>query len=170
MPSNTQNLKNIGLKATPPPGADIAQFRLTPAGTHGGSDIHADGCDWAGVCYLSPDGAEDGGTAFFRHRATGLERFPDATERQQLIAEGVVDAEGPEDIRAFYRYFGAEGRDRGRWEQTFAIPHRYNRAAFYDAKLFHAIDSLRGFEGGLGPRLTQVFFFNVVESSAEVPR
>ena len=140
---------------------DIALFRQSEAGSKGRSDIHFDRTDWAGVCYLTKKPGPEGGTAFFQHIESGLSHFPNAQERMDLINRGLVGAEGPEDTWAFHRYFANDGWDRTKWVQTHRVPYQYNRAAFYDASQFHTIDGLEPFTEDIGPRLVQVFFFDV---------
>ena len=152
------------------PTSDVALFRLADVEKWTGSDIHYDLPDWAGICYLTPKKGSEGGTAFFKHLETGLERYPTFDERVKMIDEGLLDAEcpeGPEDDWAFQRYFAKEGWDRNKWEKLMVIPYKYNRAAFYDAKQFHTIDSLAAFRNAKFPRLTHNFFFNRVLDKKE---
>lgn len=148
---------------------DIALFRQSEGGSKGRSDIHFDRTDWAGICYLTPKAGPRGGTAFFRHLETGLDHFPRPEERADLINRGIVDAEGAEDTWAFHRLFARDGWNRSKWEQISRIPYRYNRAAFYDASQFHTIDGLDEFGEDVGPRLVQVFFFDVTTKGSDTP-
>jgi len=96
--------------------------------------IHSDHFNmWAGVCYLTPDAPHTGGTALYRHRATGFYRRGD-------IEVG-------------------DGYDYTKWDKFDTIGNKYNRLILYRADLFHA--SVDYFGDNLhNGRLFQTFFFN----------
>ena len=140
---------------------DIALFRRSEPQEWSGSDIHFDRTDWAGVCYLTPQDSLRGGTVFFRHIESGLDHWPDLDERAAMVDRGLIECSDLSDERAFQLYFAKDCWDRSKWQQVFAIPYRYNRAAFYDASQFHTIDGLDTFGTERHARLTQIFFFDV---------
>ncbi len=97
-------------------------------------------CDFAGVIYLGPqEGDWEGGTSFWRHRRTGLERAPGdraAGERsasggvgevERMMLEGVVDLPDGYPVQS-----GAH------WEIASVVPMRFNRLVAYDARAFHS--------------------------------
>ena len=60
----------------PQPGTTHQHCRLTLAGDKGVSGVHIDPCFYSGILYLSLPEHCRGGTDFFRHRRTGLDRAP----------------------------------------------------------------------------------------------
>lgn len=117
-------------------------YRLNFGGEIPNAAIHSD-LGWgthALVLYLS-DG--EGGTAFWRHKATGATRIdPGDTE---LLAEVAPDWNDPD-----------------KWERHAQIDMAFNRAAIYESALFHSRYPFAAF--GTGPddgRLIAVAFFNL---------
>lgn len=95
--------------------------------------IHADSFNtWAGVCYLTPNAPASGGTALYRHKATG--------NREKVDSD-------------------YEAYDYTKWEEIDRIGNVYNRIILYRGNLFHASVDYFGstFEDG---RLFQTFFFD----------
>ena len=97
--------------------------------------IHSDHHNmWAGVCYLTPDAPHTGGTALYRHKATGLHR-----------------RNGDKEV--------GDGYDYTKWDKFDVVGNKYNRLVIYRADLFHA--SIDYFGDNLhNGRLFQTFFFN----------
>lgn len=95
--------------------------------------IHADHNNmWAAVCYLTPDAPHTGGTALYRHKATGLHNRVDDS---------------------------FEGYDYTKWDKFDVVGNKYNRLVIYRGDLFHA--SIDYFGDNLqNGRLFQTFFFN----------
>ncbi|GAB2616513.1 hypothetical protein GCM10027168_56170 [Streptomyces capparidis] len=115
--------------------------------------VHADtAVDWAGMVYLTPDAPMSAGTAFFRHRPTGLSSPPTDREARAL---GYADAREFDD-----RVIRPDRADPSRWEQIARIGPVYNRLIlFRGCKHYHA--PMGGF--GDSPetaRLTHMFFVN----------
>ncbi len=127
---------------------------------------HFDDADLAGVIYLNPPEQCRGGTGFYRHRASGLERFPEnigprlasfmrkhgILSREELI-EWVLASPGlPR------RGFITESNEE--WELTKLVQMKSNRLIMYDARLFHSgYIRERDFGERLETRrLTQAFF------------
>src|SRR5262249_41410834 len=70
--------------------------------------VHVDACDWGAILYLGAR-EKEGGTTIFRHRATGLLRWPSLAERKSL---GL-----PSDHQALWKQFVLEdGKDPSKWE------------------------------------------------------
>lgn len=97
--------------------------------------IHHDDTAWAGVLYLTPDAPAEAGTAIYRHIPTNK----------------------------FSELENVDVKDVKNWEIITAVGNVYNRLILYKGNLFH-----RSLLSGFGDsketgRLTQVFFFNIVE-------
>lgn len=113
-------------------------YRLNYGGENPNAAIHSD-LGWgthAAVVYLSEG---EGGTAFWKHKTTGSERYsPD------LYEQVIGDVDDPE-----------------AWEQTGLCDIRFNRAVIYESALFHSRWPFGAF--GDSPetgRLIVVAFFN----------
>jgi Family of unknown function (DUF6445) len=94
--------------------------------------IHFDGfikTRWAGVIYLSEDHPVVDGTAFWRHRRTGLEEMP--RELEDLKKHGW---DKPEGIRNLLE---VDGIDESAWEKTLVVPYRFNRLVLFRPWMFH---------------------------------
>lgn len=95
--------------------------------------IHADTFNtWAAVCYLTPNAPISGGTAIYKHKASG-----------EMICTGESH----------------EASDMTKWDMVDRIGNLYNRLVLYRGDLFHASIDYFGssFEDG---RLFQTFFFD----------
>lgn len=130
-------------------------FRFITADSGSRPKVHADvAVDWAGMVYLTPDAPMSSGTAFYRHKATGLESPP--TDRQAR-AWGYADAAEFDD-----KVIRADKADLTKWEQIGHVGPVFNRLVlFRGAEFYHAP------LGGCGTdtetaRLTHIFFFNVL--------
>lgn len=106
-------------------------FRVTNVGMER-AYIHSDREQGNHTCvaYLS-DHAESYGTAFFRHKRTGLTEMPSfAAMKEAGIFEELRD--------------DMVSRDPDKWEQTDFVRGAYNRAVVFDAPLFHSRFPLEG--------------------------
>ena len=115
--------------------------------------IHVDQSQWSGILYLSKPEDCRGGTEFFKHKKTGLERAPitDAEAAQMGLAGR--DAVLRETIVQ-------DGLRRSAWEKTMEIPMRYNRLVLLRPWFFHTAGP--GFGKSLdGGRLIYVMFFTL---------
>lgn len=84
----------------------------------------------AGVLYLSPRPV--GGTAFYRHVGTGLERIDGASEaRYHEALHADIAAHGPPPPGYFAHYPGV-------FERTAEFDGRFNRMLLYSGNLLHA--------------------------------
>lgn len=106
-------------------------FRVTNVGMER-AYIHSDRESGSHTCvaYLT-DHAEQSGTAFFRHKRTGLEEMPSF---EQLRESGLMD-----ELKA-----DMVSRDPGKWEQVDYVAGRKNRALIFHAPLFHSRFPLDG--------------------------
>ena len=141
----------IGMPVRAASGTVHGQCRITFRNEKGLSGVHIDPAFYSGILYLSRPEDCRGGTDFYRHRRTGLDRVPDdplAIARagygdiNELI-EGVVNA---------------DTLKPSKWERTFTAPMRFNRLILFSPWMFH--NSAAGFgsttEDG---RLVYLMFF-----------
>lgn len=141
----------IGASVAPAPGTLHAHCRLTLRGDRGLSGVHIDPAFYSGILYLSLPEHCRGGTEFFRHRRTGLERVP---QRAQEIA-----AAGYGDINALIE--DVVNRDTARpsrWERSFTAPMRFNRLILFSPWMFHNAAPGFGDRAETG-RLAYLMFF-----------
>ncbi len=151
----------IGVPVTPMPGTTHGHCRLTLAGDKGASGVHVDPCFYSGILYLSlPDHAR-GGTDFFRHRPTGLDRVP--TTDLGLLESGFGDVND-----LVERVVNADTLKPARWEKTMTVPMRFNRLVLFSPWLFH--NSAPGFgRSGADGRLVMLLFFAQGRPSPDAP-
>lgn len=116
-------------------------YRLNFGGELPNAAIHSD-VGWgthAAVVYLC-DG--EGGTALWRHRATGAHRID------------------PGD-RALFEVVRHDWGDADRWEQTALCPLKFNRGVIYESALFHSRWPFPAFgDDATSGRLVAVAFFS----------
>lgn len=100
-------------------------FRITKLGTEK-AYIHSDRetGNWTCVAYLS-EHSEPSGTAFFKHKPTGLTQMPSFLEMQEM---GILE-QLKEDMVS---------RDPDKWEQLDFVEGKFNRALLFKAPLFHS--------------------------------
>lgn len=141
----------IGARVTGMPGTSHGHTRLTLAGDKGRSGVHIDPCFYSGILYLSLPEHCRGGTEFFRHKPTGLERVP--ADPASLARTGYADINAlVEDV------VNKDTLKPARWERVMTAPMRFNRLILFSPWLFH--NSAQGF--GKGPedgRLVYLMFF-----------
>jgi len=146
--------KHAGLPLGPLEGAGTGRFALRTSTMTGGTDIHADANLLGGILYVGPvpGPVAGGGTSIFRHRATGLDRFPSKEEQREL---GLAD-----DERGYQRYFSSsEGLDRSNWDEVYRVDFVPNRLLLIAGGLFHSYTSAFGSSLADG-RLVQLYFLN----------
>lgn len=116
-------------------------FRLNFAGELPNAAIHSD-LGWgthALVLFLSEG---EGGTAFWRHRATGAHRID------------------PGDVALFEQVRG-DWDDESKWDREDLVPIKFNRALIYESALFHSRYPFAAFGSGYDDgRLIAVAFFS----------
>lgn len=100
-------------------------FRATRPGMEA-AYVHSDRMhgDWTCIAYLSKH-EEESGTAFFRHRKTGLLELPAPEELKRV---NLLDKMNDCMMKG----------DEKDWEQTDFVRGQYNRALIFHAPLFHA--------------------------------
>lgn len=106
-------------------------FRLANEDTESAS-IHSDRetGNWTCVVYLS-EHDQPSGTAFYRHKPTGLIEMPTVREMKEM---GIF-----EQLRA-----DIASRDPDKWEQIDYVEGKYNRALIFYAPLFHSRFPING--------------------------
>lgn len=117
-PTHVPGLQEAVEAAIGPVDMHMTGYRLNFDGEMPNAAIHSD-VGWgthALVLYLC-DG--EGGTALWRHKATGAHRID------------------PGD-RALFEVVRHEWDDEGQWEQTYLCPLKFNRACIYESALFHS--------------------------------
>jgi hypothetical protein len=139
------------LIAAPPPQSH-AKARLTLAADKGRGKVHVDESHWSGILYLSRPEDCRGGTEFFRHRKTGLDRFPFTPE--ELAAHGFASA-----ADAHAALIERDGTDDSAWDLQFTVPMRFNRLLLLRPWLFHTAGPSFG-ERPENGRLVYLMFFN----------
>lgn len=139
------------LAAAPPPQSH-AKFRLTLAADKGRGKVHVDESHWSGIHYLSRPEDCQGGTEFFRHKATGLDRFPLSPE--ELKRHGFADH-----ADAHRQLIERDGTDDSAWELLMMIPMKFNRLVLLRPFLFHTAGPGFG-DRPENARLVYLMFFN----------
>ena len=126
-------------------------------------------CDVAGVVYLNTPDQCSGGTSFWRHRSSGLESAPLASDP---VANAMALLKGHGDAEGLLRYCMREGLNdtpagyptasTAVWEMTQMIGMRFNRLLLYNARLFHSphIEPGEIKTENKSRRLTQNVYFN----------
>jgi hypothetical protein len=109
-------------------------FRMTNAATEG-AYVHSDreSGDFTAIVYLSKHDDSESGTAFYRHRETGLIRMPSFAELRK----------DPALFEKLKRQMVAGESEA--WELLHFVPGKYNRALIFHAPLFHARIPRHGF-------------------------
>lgn len=131
----------------------LAGFRLNLEGELPHSWVHSDDicAKYATVLYLNPAEQCSGGTAFWKHKQTGMTRLPSDTEIQ---SSGCVPLN-------FHRWMTAEWKNLSAWEQYAMVPMQFNRFITYPTCFFHSRFPFEAF--GKGPedgRLVWVCFYD----------
>lgn len=113
----------------------VSYFRLGTEYEKPTTYIHADGsCStYAAVLYLSdaPEGLV-GGTAFWKHKNTGLTMAP----TEDWIRRNVGDSETA--VTDFISTLNSDGNDESKWQMTDLIGQKFNRITTYNGNIFHS--------------------------------
>jgi hypothetical protein len=139
------------LVAAPPPQSH-AKTRLTFAADKGRGKVHVDDSHWSGILYLSDPEDCRGGTEFFRHKETGLDRFPFSAE--ELGKHGFATT-----ADAHAALIERDGTNDYAWELTMTVPMRFNRLLLLRPWLFHTAGPGFG-DRPENARLVYLMFFN----------
>jgi hypothetical protein len=131
----------------------FGKFRVMTDDDRSWLKVHVDGiADWSGVIYLNNDDQRQGGTAFYKHRETGLVGPP---SKEQICKLGFKNYDEFEE-----QIIGKDTLDVEKWEQVMFVGMRFGRLVLFKGnELFHAHTHAFGRDIQDG-RLTQNFFFN----------
>jgi hypothetical protein len=128
------------------------KFRMTLATDAGRGKVHIDHSHWSGILYLSRPEDCRGGTEFFRHRRTGLDRMP--LDPSELAAAGYATFD-----EAHRDLIEIDGTDETAWETIMQVPMRFNRLVLLRPWLFHTAGPGFG-DAPENARLVHLMFFN----------
>ena len=129
----------------------FGRFRLMYSNTGSRLTIHTDSqSDWTGLIYLNTPEQCRGGTAFYRHKATGLRGLPSKEDARRL-------GQSLEDIES--RTIGKDTQNMNAWDVVMLATMRFNRLILFRGHQFHSHTCAWGDSPTTG-RLTQNFFFN----------
>jgi len=132
-------------------------FQWCPAGTP--IVYHADSQQYAGAIFLTPDAPREGGTSFWKHKATGLDWMPQTDEEcQKYMGRSWQEVHN----LMFGKYEDNEANflDGTAWEKTDEVANIYNRLVIWDARKIHSASAYFG-DNIHNSRLFQLFFFNL---------
>ena len=152
---NASVSRHLGL---PLKGADKTEHghcRMTLKADKGRSGVHIDPAFYSGILYLSrpEDCARPGagGTDFFRHKRTGLERVP--ANGAELAASGYADLD-----TLVGDVVNKDTAQPGKWERVMRVPMRFNRLVLFSPWQFH--NAAPGFgTDAESARLVMLLFF-----------
>ncbi len=117
------------------PGSELAPWQRTP---------HFDGVDVAGVVYLNRPAQCRGGTAFYRHRLSGLESVPQRGGRRIADLMQQHGLSSPEELLQWImsppRQDGAGfiTQSNDDWELLYLVDMKFNRLVLYRGQMFHS--------------------------------
>lgn len=141
----------IGAKVQPQLGTSHNHCRLTLTSDKGLSGVHIDPCFYSGILYLNLPEHCRGGTEFFRHKRTALDRVPN--DVGQMLAAGYVDPN-----KLIEEVVNGDTLKPSKWEKQFTVPMRFNRLVLFSPWMFH--NSARGFGSTKdNGRLVHLMFF-----------
>ena len=130
-----------------------AKCRLALGNDKRRGDIHVDTSQWSGILYLTPDEACKGGTEFYRHKRTGLERAAITDEEAHRMGFAGRDQLLEDTINR-------DGNRYAAWTKTMEIPMRFNRLVLLRPWLFHTAGPSFGKTPEQG-RLVYLMFFTL---------
>jgi hypothetical protein len=115
------------------------------------SRIHIDPTDWSGVLYLNRPVDCRGGTEFYRHVPSGMDRVP-----RDAAGLKVAGYESYDELQR--EVVDKDALDRSKWELTMTVPMRFNRLILLQPHYWHT--SGCGFGDGIeNGRLVYLMFF-----------
>ena len=118
--------------------------------------VHIDpGAVWSGIIYLNLPEQCQGGTEFFRHIETGMERAPIYPhELEAMGAKNYMDG--------CAKIIENDSNDMSKWEPTMTVPMRFNRLVLLRPWYFHTSGISFG-NTNENSRLVYLLFFGGVE-------
>ncbi len=118
-------------------GRFASRFQLNRASEQRAWNIHWDGRAWVGLVYLAKGHDGEPGTAFYRHRRTGIHL---ATIESLMVAQHVTGL--PLDMMR--HLLQAEGQEPERWQLLTTVEYHFNRFVLFPADLLHTNSSFWG--------------------------
>ncbi|MEH6756017.1 MAG: DUF6445 family protein [Parasphingorhabdus sp.] len=132
-------------------GTSHCHCRITLKGDKGRSGVHIDPAFYSGILYLSLPEHCKGGTEFFRHKRTELERVP--SDPRGITSAGYADINDLIDD-----VVNRDTLHKAKWERTMLVPMRFNRLILFSPWLFHNSGAAFGNSPETG-RLVHLMFF-----------
>jgi hypothetical protein len=131
--------------------------RIALANDNRPAKIHVDPSHWSGILYLTHPEDCRGGTEFYRHLPTGMDRVPATVE--ELNSAGLSSYE-----QLQREIIERDALDRSKWELAMSVPMRFNRLILLRAQYWHTAGPSfgRGIDDG---RLVYLMFFRRAGSS-----
>lgn len=143
------NIINAPVKAAP--NTSHGHCRITLKGDKGRSGVHIDPAFYSGILYLSLPEHCKGGTEFFSHKRTGLERIP--TDPLGIAKSGYDNINTLiEDV------VNKDTNHPAKWAKAMTVPMRFNRLILFSPWLFHNSGAAFGTSPSNG-RLVNLMFF-----------
>ena len=152
---NASVSRHLGLALEGADKTEHGHCRMTLKADKGRSGVHIDPTFYSGILYLSrpEDCARPGagGTDFFRHKRTGLERVP--ANGAELAASGYADLD-----TLVGDVVNKDTTQPGKWERVMRVPMRFNRLVLFSPWQFH--NAAPGFgTNAESARLVMLLFF-----------
>lgn len=119
-------------------GESLAVLRCNFRGEAPNQSIHADSLysSLAGVLYLNHDDQARGGTAFWKHRATGLTAWP--TSDQELTDAGLDVTMPGLTLQQAQELVSADWEAPSKWIMVGMAPMKRGRLVVYPTSMFHS--------------------------------
>ena len=105
--------------------------------------VHRDRTTWAGILYLTPDAPLSSGTAFFRHKKTGIEDISEYNKSDEIIKKELDN----------------DSNNINKWDMIDYVGNKYNRLVLFRGTRNHRSMDYFGKDKNDG-RLFQLWFFN----------
>jgi hypothetical protein len=152
---NASVSRHLGLALEGAAKTEHGHCRMTLKADKGRSGVHIDPAFYSGILYLSrPEDCTRpgaGGTDFFRHKRTGLERMP--ANGAELAASGYADLD-----TLVGDVVNKDTTQPGKWERVMRVPMRFNRLVLFSPWQFH--NAAPGFgTDAESARLVMLLFF-----------
>ena len=150
----------IGERLVPAGSDSYARFRVSLEGEDGKGGVHVDACHWTCVYYLTPDELCQGGTDFYRHKASGLEHAPHTP--QDLARTGATSYSDYVNNQAF-----PDTKNPEAWEHVMHVPMKFNRLILFRPWFFHDAGPGFGTDIRTGRLVYLLFYFSAAELERE---
>ena len=111
---------------------------------------------WGVIIFLHPNPEKNSGTNFYKNKKLKISKAMSIDEAENKYNKNQIDKINVEKKKSLWKE--GEKSKFNRWEKTFEIENKYNRALIFDGRNFHCS------QGGFGDkiensRLFQTFFF-----------